>query len=207
MRAASFRLWLLPVMGSFLLSSCLLPGMIPLNPDATEAAESEKPSESAEQTASASMPVMEKDPDVMLEKMKAGDWVYLQVLAEEQYSEEDFARPGTLTFTVHITDDTPTYFNYGWCTTTEEILQRNFEHIRVRLSFNGEVLGNDVVHPIRSTRSNGFVCLEFGTLISDWPPGQYELEARATFDDRIDDAAADFEAGDYVYKYNVTVEE
>ena len=43
--------------------------------------------------------------------------------------------------------------------------------------------------------------------MSDWPPGEYELEAMATFDEPINDGAADFEAGDYIYKYNVTVEE
>jgi hypothetical protein len=31
------------------------------------------------------------------------------------------------------------------------------------------------------------------------------LEAVATFDEKINDGAADFEAGDYVYQYNVTV--
>jgi hypothetical protein len=197
------------LMGSFLLSSCLLPGMIPLDSEATAPAEStdatEDPAQSAEQTGS--RPVMEEDAEVMLEKLRGGEWVYLQELAEEQYTQEEYDRPGTRTFTVTITDDTPTYFNYGWCTTTEEILQQNFEHIQVRLSFNGEPLGTDVVHPITSTRSNGFVCLEFGVLMSDWPPGEYELEAMATFDEPINDGAADFEAGDYIHKYNVTVEE
>jgi hypothetical protein len=181
---------MLGLLSSFLLTSCLLPGMIPLNQ------EPEGP-----------MPTMEKDPDVALETLRGGEWVYLQALAKEQYTEEDYAKPGTLTYTVTITDDTPTYFNYGWCTTTEEILQQNFEHIRVRLYFNGDELGEDVVHPVTFTRQDGFVCLDFGVLMSDWPPGKYELEAVATFDEKINDGADDFEAGDYRFVYNVTVEE
>ena len=73
--------------------------------------------------------------------------------------------------------------------------------------FNGKELGQDVVHAITSTRKDGFVCLEFGVLMSDWAPGEYELEAIATFDEDINDGAADFEAGDYKFVYNVTVEE
>ncbi|HSL30955.1 MAG TPA: hypothetical protein VK900_17270, partial [Anaerolineales bacterium] len=62
-----------------LLTSCLLPGMIPLNP-----------------TPDAPMPVMETDSQALLETIKSGNWVYLEALAEEQYAEEDYAGPGTL---------------------------------------------------------------------------------------------------------------
>lgn len=189
---------LIIVIGGLLLVSCLLPGMIPLNAGATEPAPPAAPS--------GSMPMMEKDANTLLEKLQGGDFVYLSQLADETYTEDDYSRPGTLTYTVNITDNTPTYFNYGWCTTTEEILQQNFQHIQVGLFFNGERLGTDVVHPITFTRPDNFVCLELGVLMSDWAPGEYRLEAVATFDEKINDGAADFEAGDYVYEYNVTVE-
>jgi len=173
----------------FLMMSCLLPGMIPLTPIPT-----------------VPMPVMEKDADAHLERLKGQDWVYLQALAKEQYTAADLAKPGTFTFTIKITDDTPTYFNYGWCTTSEEILRQNFEHIIVRLFFNDDELGRDVVHPVTFTRSDGLVCLDFGVLMSDWPAGEYKLEAAATFDEKINDGIDDFEAGDYIHQYNVTVE-
>jgi hypothetical protein len=180
--------------------------MIPLNPEVTETA---KPAASAEPAASAapdaSLPTMEKNVDAHLETLKGGDFVYLSQLAEEQYTAEDYAKPGTLAFTVNITDDKPTYFNYGWCTTTQEILQQNFEHIRVGLFFDGKPLGREVVHPITFTRPDNFVCLEFGVLMSDWKPGEYKLRAVATFDEKINDGAADFEAGDYIFEYDVTV--
>ena len=194
------------ILSGLLLVSCLLPGMIPLNSDATETTEpaaSAAPEVTTEPAGA--MPTMEKNADTMLETLKAGDFVYLSQLAEEQYTEEDYAKPGTLTFTVNITDDKPTYLNYGWCTTTEEILQQNFEHIRVGLYFNGKPLGQDVVHPITYTRPDNFVCLEFGVLMSDWLPGKYELAAVATFNEKINDGAADFEAGDYIFEYTVTV--
>ena len=208
MKARIFaQTFVLLIISGLALTSCLLPGMIPLNPEATatpEPAESAEPAPSAEP--SGSLPAMETNPDVVIEALQGGDFVYLQALAEETYTEEEYAKPGTLTFNVTITEDRPTYFNYGWCTTTEEILEQNFEHIRIGLFLDDVPLGSDVVHPITFTRQDGFVCLDFGVLMSDWENGEYRLRAVATFDEKINDGAADFEAGDYVYEYNVTVD-
>ena len=169
--------------------SCLLPGMIPLTPIATVPA-----------------PKMETNTETLIEVLNGEGWVYLEALAEEQYTEEDLAQPGTITYTINITDDQPTYFNFGWCATTDEILMQNFEHIRVRLYYNDEELEGDLVHVITFTRPDGLRCGSFGTLLSDWPAGQYQLQAITTFDEQINDGLADYEAGDYVYVYNVTVE-
>jgi hypothetical protein len=176
------------VICSLLAMSCLLPGMIPLTP--------------IPQTP---MPAMEKDTDKVIEVLKGGDWHTLGSLAEERYAEADYAGPGTLTFTVVLTDDLPIYFNYGWCATTEEILKQNFEHITVRLYFNDEKLGSDVVQNLSYTSPSGLVCLDFGVLMSDWSAGEYKLEAVATFNEKINDGLADYEAGDYIFEYNVNV--
>ncbi|MCI0554677.1 MAG: hypothetical protein L0287_27330 [Anaerolineae bacterium] len=190
MKARESTLRIVTMTGSALLiMSCLLPGMIPLTPVPTVPA-----------------PSMEQNADTLIETLKGQNWVYLQSLAKEQYTEADFAKPGTLTFTVNITDDKPTYFNYGWCTTTEEILKQNFEHIQIKLYFNDKELGSDVVHPITFTRPDGLLCLDFGVMMSDWPNGKYNLEAVATFNEKINDGLADYEAGDYIFIYDVTVE-
>jgi hypothetical protein len=178
-------------LGMLLMMSCLLPGMIPLTPIATVPA-----------------PIMEKNADTLIETLKGQDWVYLQSLAKEQYAQEELDRktPGTLTFTINITDEKPTYFNYGWCTTTEEILKQNFEHMDVKLYFNDKELGKDVVHPVTFTRPEGLFCLDYGVMMSDWPNGKYDLEAVASFKEKINDGIADYAAGDYIFIYNVTVE-
>ena len=183
---------LVVVICALFLTSCLLPGMIPLNPepDAT----------------SGPMPAMETDPEALLETLRSGEWTYLQALAEEQYTGEEFSAPGTFTFTVTVTDEKPTYFNYGWCTTTQEILEQNFQHIQVRLYFNDEQLGDDVVHTVTFTRPDGFVCLDFGVMMSDWVNGEYQLRSVVTFDEQINDGVADFDAGDCIYEYHVTVD-
>ena len=190
MKARENALRILTMVGSALfIMSCMLPGMIPLTPVPTVPA-----------------PSMEQNAETLIETLKGQDWVYLQALAKEQYAEADYAKPGTLTFTINITDNKSTYFNYGWCTTTQEILQQNFEHIQVKLYFNDDELGKDVVHPVSFTRADGLVCIDFGVMMSDWPNGKYNLEAVATFNERINDGLADYEAGDYIFIYDVTVE-
>lgn len=176
------------ICGLFLMA-CLLPGMIPLN---------RKPA--------GPMPTMEKDGNKLIETLKSGNYVALEQLAQEQYSEKDYSKPGKLTFTVKLADQKPVFFSYGWCTTTQDILKQNFEHIKVVLFLNDEKLGSDVVHPLSFTRPDGMVCQDYGVLLSDWPAGKYTLKAVATFDQKINDGTADYDAGDYEFDYNVTVD-
>jgi len=176
------------ILSGLLLMSCLLPGMIPLN-----------------QEPALPLPTMEKDAQKVIEALNEKNYVRLEELAEEKYT-EDLAKPGTRIFTVKITDEKkPTYFGYGWCTTTKEILTQNVEHMKVKLYFNEDLLGSDVIHPLSISRSDGLVCVDFGVLMSEWTNGEYKLKAVATFDDKINDGIADYPAGDYVFEYNVTV--
>lgn len=168
--------------------ACMLPGMIPLK-----------------STPEGPMPTMETNADEVLKVLSGQDWHYLQALAKEEYTDEDYAKPGTLTYTVNITDDLPIYFNYGWCAKDEDTLKQNFEHIDVKLYINGEELGDDVVQNLSYTSQDQLVCLDYGVLTSDWPEGRYTLKAVATFDEKINDGMADYEPGDYVFEYDVTV--
>ena len=58
------------MISGLLLMSCLLPGMIPLNREQA-----------------APMPTMEKDADKVIEALTSKNYVRLEALAEEQYTE------------------------------------------------------------------------------------------------------------------------
>lgn len=153
-------------------------------------------------------PRMETNVDRVLEVLGGENWVPLQSLAVERYTEEDYAGPGTLTYTVTVDNDKPVYFSYGWCATDEATLRQNFEHIDVHVFLNDGELGSDVVHNLSySLPEDGLTCLDFGVLLSDWPSGQYEIKAVVTFKEKINDGLADYEAGDYVFVYSITAEE
>jgi len=192
MKTGEYKSRFVILVSGLFLTACLLPGMIPLTGSSSES--------------TAPMPAMEKNTDTLMEVLNGRDWVRLESLAEEQYTEEDYAKPGTLTYTIKITDDKPTYFSYGWCATTEEILAQNFEHMRVKLYFNDEELGGDVIHNLSFTSPSNLLCFDYGVLMSEWPAGEYKLESVATFDEKLNDGIADYEAGDYAFVYNVTVE-
>ena len=173
------------ILGTLL--ACQLPGMIPLTTQLDVD--------------------METDTERVIEVLNSPDWVALQSVVNEQYTEEDYSKPGTLTFTADVTNEQPVYFSYGWCTVDEATLQQNFEHITVTLTLDGNELADNVVHPLSFGQADGLVCLDFGVLLSNWELGEYELKAVATFDEVINDGLADYDAGDYVFVYNVTVSE
>jgi len=153
-------------------------------------------------------PKMETDPDKVLGVLQGDDWVRVQELAEETHTDEDYAKPGTLTFTVQVDNRKPVYFSYGWCAVDEETLRQNFEHIDVGMFLNGGELGVDVVHSFSySVPTDRLTCLDFGVLFSEWPAGEYQLKAVATFNQKINDGLGDYDAGEYVFVYNITVDE
>lgn len=180
--------WLIIALG-LLTMSCMLPGMIAL-----------------ESTPEGPIPYMEEDPDKALEMLQGGQVLPLEALAPERYTAEDLAKPNRLTYTVTIADDTPTVLLYGWCAVDEQTLEQNFEHIDVKVYFNDQELGNNVVHILSyvSPDSN-MPCRAYTVLMSEWPDGAYTLEAVATFDEEINDGLADYAAGDYAFVYDVTV--
>ena len=188
MKTRRYRSGFVMIISGVLLIACLLPGMISLNP-----------------TPTGPMPDMEKDGNKVIEALTNNNYIRLEALAKEQYTEQDFAKPGKLTFTVNITDEKPTYFSYGWCAVDDATLQNNLQHIDVSLYFNGDKLGNDVVHSLSYTSANNLHCADFGVLMSNWQNGEYKLKAVATFKDKINDGMSDYAAGGYEFDYNVTV--
>ena len=188
MKIKWYRPILIAMATGLFMMSCMLPGMIPLK------SEPKGP-----------MPSMESDADTVIKVLSGKDWHYLQELTKEKYTDQDYAKPGTLTFTANITDNQPVYFNYGWCAVDENTLKQNFEHIKVKLYINGEELAKDVVHQLSYASQDNMACLDHGVLTSDWPDGVYDLKAVATFDEKLNDGLDDYEPGDYIFEYKVTV--
>ena len=91
MKPIGFMPKLVVLVSCLFLTSCLLPGMIPLD----------QGSEVPERP----LPTMETDPDQLLETLRSGEFVYLQQLAEEKYTQEDYDKPNTLTYTVSLTGE------------------------------------------------------------------------------------------------------
>jgi hypothetical protein len=151
------------------------------------------------------MPDVETDPDAMLATLQSGEAGYFEAFAVEKYSDKDFAQPGTVTFTVAIPADQKIFFNYGWCAENKDTLKQNLEHIDLKMFFNGEEIPGEYILPLSSAQDNGWECAHGGMLLSGWKPGKYDFRIVATFDQKINDGSVDYDAGDYILEYDVTV--
>lgn len=153
----------------------------------------------------AGMPSVDLDYDRVFETLVNGEAVGFEDLAVERYADADFAAPGTLTFTVSIPSSQKIFWQYGWCAADEATLRQNMEHIKIKFLFNGAEVDRNWAHSLGSQAQNGWQCAIIGMLLSDWKPGIYKFETVAIFDTTINDGGADFAAGDYIFKYDVSV--
>lgn len=128
----------------------------------------------------------------------------LEQLAREQYDSDDYAVPGTLTFTVPLLRDESLIWMYAWCTSSAAILDQNFENIELTFRLDGVVVSPAELAE-EELESDGQHCRLFYTALSEWPSGEHHLSITARFTEQINDGFADYAAGDYILEYNVFV--
>jgi hypothetical protein len=129
-------------------------------------------------------------------------------VAREQYLPADYARPGTLTFTVPLPPGSDqVLWQYGWCATTSTILARDLKNIQLKFVLDGETV------PLRDfavddgQAKNGERCHTWYMALGPWPVGMHQLTTTATFTGTVNDGNADYAAGDYVLDYVVSVQD
>ena len=127
---------------------------------------------------------------------------FLEGLAREQHTTADYAQPGTLTFTVPLSQATTAIWSYAWCSKDADTLTANLESIKLKFVLDGEVIPLDQMATF-DTQSNGKSCRLFYTALSDWPVGEHHLTTTATFTANVNDGATDLAAGDYILDYTV----
>ncbi len=129
----------------------------------------------------------------------------LEDKATEQYQPSDFAKPGTLTYTVTLSSTDQVLWEYGWCATTTDILNTDLKSIQLKFNLDGQ----DVpVSEFATTDSpqNGQQCHTIYVALSNWPVGQHHITTTATFTSKINDGTSDYAPGDYVLDYTVNVQ-
>jgi hypothetical protein len=99
----------------------------------------------------------------------------------------------------------PLVWLYGWCTTTQAILEENFRSIQLEFTLNERVvpLGNFAIVDV--TREDGSPCRDYVALVENWPVGEHHLESRVNFTQPINDGWDLYPAGTHTYQYIVIV--
>lgn len=148
-------------------------------------------------------PTVETDFDFITEV--TGGTPFLLDLAREQYSEAEYAQPGTLTHTVVLNESQAVIAGYFWCATTQEILDDNWANMEFAFELNGEPLSVDELSFQQAATSFG-PCNVLTAILSDWPPGQHSFVVDVTFTSALNDGAGDYPAGSYRSEYTIFVE-
>ncbi len=131
---------------------------------------------------------------------------FLEDLAREKPSAEDFAKPGTITYTVPVSDGArPLVWSYGWCASDKDTLADNFKHIQLAFTMDGQTVPADALSTYEYQTRSGLSCRLVYAVLKDWPAGEHHLSIKATFTQTINDGQDDYPAGDYILDYTVYV--
>ncbi len=128
---------------------------------------------------------------------------WLTELAEEEYEVTSQAGE-TYTYTVTLGQSRDVIWIYGWCTTTEELLEQNFENITLDFSVNDEDISLNRFALLESSLEDQ-ECRLYYALVTDWPQGEHLLVTQVTFETELDDGTDIYPAGTHWYKTIVTV--
>jgi len=109
-------------------------------------------------------------------------------------------------FRIRLTNSIHLLWDYGWCTTTPEILDENFAQMKIEFLLNGTPVTKDRLAITESQRETIGDCRSYTALVKDWPPGQHQLETRVTFLQPTDDGWNLYPQGMHMFKYFVYVE-
>jgi len=129
---------------------------------------------------------------------------FLEELAKEQYQAADYAKPGTLKYTINLPNSKDLIWSYGWCANSVDILNQNLGNMKVVFNLDGKTIPSTNM-AVFDSQPNGLQCRNVYGLLSEWPIGQHHLTISSTYKVKINDGSADYEPGDYIFDYIVNV--
>lgn len=129
---------------------------------------------------------------------------FLEQLAMESYEEELF-EPATLVYTIPLGKSQDVLWFTSWCA-TPELLDQNWDNIRLDLSLNGDEVSLDPFLPLEFP-SGEVLCRYFIALLTDWPAGEHLVRTEMEFTTALDDGVSlqTYAPGSRVHEYHVYV--
>jgi hypothetical protein len=112
--------------------------------------------------------------------------------------------PGSQTWSVTVSPNKPVLVFFGWCTTTAEILDQNYQHITYKLIVDGQQVDVKGLY-LWNDQETDRICQTYVGLIRQWTWTKHTLVTTMTFNQKVNDGWDDYPAGDYTDVYNITV--
>jgi hypothetical protein len=129
--------------------------------------------------------------------------VFLETLATETYTAEDFAEVGrTYDYTISLDTEQPGLVFYGWCATTAQLLQDNLSKMTITFQVNGQAIEADYLHTESGTDGD-LMCSQTLMLIYDWPEGETQIEVIVAYNESVNDGMDDYGPGEQRWVYTV----
>ena len=137
-----------------------------------------------------------------VQKALDSDIDYLESYAVEFPELPDINQPGDVyIYNLFLLQPVPLIWSYGWCTTTGEILEENFNHIQL------EFIADDVMVPEANIIifDEDTPCRYYAVLIVGWSEGDHTLQTRITFTQDINDGWNLYPAGTHTFEYFIPI--
>jgi hypothetical protein len=129
---------------------------------------------------------------------------FLEDLSNEKYDPAAFSKPGIVTYTVPLPESEPLLWTYAWCSANTEMLAANFKNIQLKFVLDNKEVSADSFATYE-TETGEKVCRLVYTSLSNWSVGEHHLVTTATFTAKINDGTAEYDPGDYVLDYVVSL--
>ena len=133
-----------------------------------------------------------KDPDVRPRFLNSA-------IERTQDNEKGYVYSGT------INGSEPLFLGWGWCTTTDEILEQNLEVISYEFFINSEPISRDKVYLWYFQNSDGNPCAGDYILIDNWPEGEYYILVSRNNSELMNDGWDDYPAMTFTFEYYLTI--
>lgn len=96
---------------------------------------------------------------------------------------------------------------WGWCTTTQEILEQNWEHITISFAFDEKPIPSSRFRISDFQDDRELYCRSYSGIVRSWPEGQHVFEFLMITDETINDGLSDYpqgEIGRWTFYLNVS---
>ncbi len=124
--------------------------------------------------------------------------------ATSQNAKLDDSQPGIFTYPVVVDRAEQVRWEWFWCAQSQAILEDNLKSVNLKFDLDGQ----DVTPALQNMdfQNGGWACRTFFVSIDNWPAGTFHLTNTLTITKAVNDGSSDYSAGEYVYKYAVTVQ-
>ena len=116
----------------------------------------------------------------------------------------DATKPTSQDWSLTVPSNQPVLIYLGWCTSTSQVLQQNYQQIKWSLTVDGQPVDVQKLYLLNEQLSDR-VCRSSVGVIRSWPGTQHKITTTMTVLQKINDGWNDYPAGDYTDVYNVAV--